>query len=392
MDDELAAKFNGKEWVSFEKPGYRLEIIQPKIQKEFSVLCKIWGCCLILTPQRRPISEEANLELEWPDYSGIMTYDRARASSMLDYVYVADEIMGFYEGRPEFEVDPLAGSISYDGQWSLGYSHRIGRDYIAYELKKVYEGCSPSIIQYVHKFSVEKTVAKANQQKFGDQNIGMRAEALIEAFLDLGDAFSGLAEKLLLPFEGEDIISLERELVEYKGWWRVASLKPLGYRSPRDMIKNQFLERCKTIQQLIEGLREKALRRIVDVIGLSANDTSKLKTLKLMATILQLCKIASESGLDINEQRSDIVARWDKDIRLSTLPPFFALIDLRNAAGHNLGSGEADKVRQALKTFEINESSTINGWGLALDTVYETLTANMIDIANLVREVTVDCE
>lgn len=84
----------------------------------------------------RPISDEQSCDLEWPDYPGSMTLDRARAQGVLDFVYIKDQILEQFEGKDVFYINPTSGSISYDGWWTLSWCHRVGRDYIAYEIKK----------------------------------------------------------------------------------------------------------------------------------------------------------------------------------------------------------------------------------------------------------------
>ncbi len=385
--DDLRQRLGSKDGTSLQRPGFRMDIVRDSYHGEESVLCRLWGCRPILTPTGRPVTEDRAPELEWPDYPDVMDARRAIGSRVFDYVYAKDEVLDAYEGRNEFDVIPLSGAISYDGWWALGHSRRVGRDYVAYELKKIYEGCPPSVIRHVHKFAVEKTVAEANEEQFGRANIGTRAAALVDAFLDLGDALLELSDRFDLPFQPEDLIGLVKADVEYHGWWRIQSLAPLGYRSPREMTKDRFLERCKTIQQLFEGLREKSLRRLVGAFEIDKKEVASYKQMKLLATVLQCCHVAGDAGLDVVEDTGEISRRWTKDLRLDSVTPFFALIDLRNAAGHDLGGDEERKVVEALQVFGVQVNDTTVGYGIALDKVYDLICESLADMARLAREV-----
>lgn len=385
--DDLKQRLRDSEGTSLEGPGFRMDIVRDSYRGDGGVLCKLWGCRSILTPTGRPVTDERDPELEWPDYPGVMDAQRAIGSRVFDYVYAEDKVLDAYEGRNEFDVSPHSGAISYDGWWALGYSHRVGRDYIAYELKKIYEGCPPSVIRHVHRFAVGKAVAEANEERFGRANIGTRAAALVDAFLDLGDALVALSDRFDLPFQPEDIIGLVKADIEYHGWWRIRSLAPLGYHVPTNMTKSRFLERCKTIQQLFEGLQEKSLRRLAMRFGIDKAVIASYRPMKLLATVLQCCQVAADSGLDVVDEAPEIAQRWDKELRLDSVTPFFALIDLRNAAGHDLGGDEEQKILEALQVFGVQQNDVTNGYGIALDEVYDLITESLADITRLVREV-----
>jgi len=385
IDEELDEILEGKKGDAFKFPGRDIQIIHNNYDKTKPILCKIWGCRLVLVPTGRPISDEKDPELEWPGHSGIITHDRAMASGINDYAYVSDQVLELFEGKPEYDIYPLSGGVSYDGWWSLSYSDRISRDYIAYELKKIYEGCPPNIIQHVHRYAVVKEVADAQRNALGDMNIGTRAESLVNAFLDMGEALATLGDCLGFALQDEDITSLSRETVNYHGWWTRDNLMPLGYRAALDMKKSSFLERCKAVYLLIEGIKEKPLRRMIKQIGLQDKQVDSFKSLKLLATLLQLCEISVHSGITIST-KGTIADRWDMGARIEALRPLFALVDLRNAAGHDLGTKEPEKVAAALNVFEIQEGSMTTGWGLATDKIYDQMIDSLNALTALLKE------
>ncbi len=384
-DGELEEILDGREIVERSLPGRDLVVRRHEYYSETPILCQIWGCRLVLVPSGRPISEERKPELVWPGIPGVVTRSRVRAIGLPSRVYISDQVLEKFEGRPEYSIHPEFGSVSYDGRWSLSNCRRVARDYIAHDIKKMYEGCPPTIIRNAHRFAVPRDVVERQTQDLGDQNIGKRASSLIKAFLSVGAGLALFGNRFGGTLRDEDVISLSEQRVDYHGWWTINSLAPLGHRAALNMTKAQFLERCKTVYQLFEGLKERPLRRILTQIGLENSQLSGFRSLKLLATLLQLCEVSLETGLDIAGQRAEIVDRWDQNVQLEYLRPLFALVDLRNVAGHNLGTQEDEKIAAALEVFGLQEDSMSAGWGLALDRVYDRMIETLDEIAARLR-------
>lgn len=382
MTDELEKCLNGQKAITMNMPGRLIDIKHMDSSGDEAVLCQIWGCRLVLTPESRPISDEMDVELEWPDYSGAMTLERAKKQSVNSLVYINDQVLDKFEREGNYNINPKTGSVSYDGWWALSHCHRIGRDYIAYEIKKIYEGCPSSIIHHLHRYAVPKKVVISQQQKYGDENIGNRAEKLINSFEDMGLALINICNSFGLTFEESDIIGLNKSDVEYKGWWTLDTLKSLGYRVPLDISRDQFLQRCKEIYKLFEGLKEKSLRRFLLEFGMKKEEIKCFKSLRLLATIMQLCSIALESGLDLVGDRKVIIARWDRNVKLEELEVLFALVSLRNLEAHILSE---EKVEASLKIYEIDSDNMSAGWGIAVDLVYDKLTENLVKIVQILE-------
>ena len=383
IDDELEKLLNGSKAITLTEPGHLMDIKSTDSPGEEAVLCQIWGCRLVIIPEGRPVSDEQSFDLEWPNYPGIMTRERARKQGISSFVYVNDQVLEQFEGKNEYRINPMTGSVSYDGWWALSHCHRVGRDYLAYEIKKIYEGCPPSIIRLIHRHAVSKNVAVAQKQIDGDTNIGGRAAKLIDAFGNVGVELARVCNSFELPFEDSDITSLSKKDVDYHGWWTLANLKQLGYRVARNITKQQFLERCKEIYQLFEGFKEKSLRRFLQKMGVDNEKIKSFRSFKLFATFMQLCSIALESGLDLVTQHEEIIERWNPKIRLEELKFLFALADLRNAASH---ISSETKVQAALDVYEINTDSMNAGWGPAVDQVYDKLTENLVKIGEILHQ------
>lgn len=237
IDDELEKLLNGSKAITLTEPGHSMDIKSTDFPGEEAVLCQIWGCRLVIIPEGRLVSDEQSFDLEWPDYPGIMTRERARKQGISSLVYVNDQVLEQFEGKNEYRINPMTGSVSYDGWWALSHCHRVGRDYIAYEIKKIYEGCPSSIIRLIHRHAVSKNMAVVQKQIEKNTNIGDRAAKLIDAFENMGVELARVCNSFELPFEDSDITSLSKKEIDYQGWWTLANLKPLGYRVARNITK-----------------------------------------------------------------------------------------------------------------------------------------------------------
>ena len=239
-DQELESLLDGKDGISFELIGKFLTIIHNKHIHENPYFCRVWGCRLILSPSDYPISNDKAIEFIWPGDIQVMTKERAR-SSMFDCIYVTDEVLTLFEKKPEFEVDSKSGHVNYDGYWSLSGCRRLGRDFIAYELKILYEGCPPYVIEHLHRFAVEEIVATKQAAELGNINIGTRADKLINAYLSFIKAIADIGNQFGLVLEDNDIGNLHREDVDYRGWQSFELLKPLGWVALSSMSETDFL-------------------------------------------------------------------------------------------------------------------------------------------------------
>ena len=76
----------------------------------------------MLAPVSRPISEEQEPVLKWPDRSVPVTGRMFGVLSRgLEYAYIRDDVLREYENRDEFDVSPDSGSVSYNGWWAVSY-------------------------------------------------------------------------------------------------------------------------------------------------------------------------------------------------------------------------------------------------------------------------------
>jgi hypothetical protein len=152
-DDELRERLGNENHLSLERPDHKIWLRRFK-EMPGQVLAEVWAARIIIRPGKAPISLRDFGELVWPGIKEPVTKDTARQYSST-HVYVRDAVLGKFEAAGGYEIHPESGSVSNSGQWSVSYCERLGRDIIALELRKLYEGNRPNIIRHWHTYAIE---------------------------------------------------------------------------------------------------------------------------------------------------------------------------------------------------------------------------------------------
>jgi hypothetical protein len=386
-DPELEALLAGEDAIFKELPGRSIDIKRTH-DREHPYFVAAWGCRLVLKPakQVKAFENEPKPALTWPGFQGPVTGKRAFMMSTTDRVYIRDAVLEAYEDRDEFDVDPTDGGIGYEGRWALSFSHRVGRDYFAYELKKIYEGCPAEVIRHVHQFAVEPEVAVDQRRALGNENIGTRATKLIEAFYSVVAAIAEMAAAVGLALPDDKIATPTKKEIDYHGWWTMSELKSLGYRAPQSMSRTDFLRRAVTVATLVERLQQRALRRLATTIGVPSKEIEDLQTLGLLGVLAVIGDLAHESGLTISDASAELASRWNRELRNPAVKVLFAGRALRDLASHATEKSAQARIDQNLRDVGIDPDAHKAGWGAAVDQLYEGTTAALASIAQLLRE------
>ncbi len=162
---------------------------------EGGFFAQVWGARHIAGPGALPVTENP-LEtqgLVWPGIDIPVTTAVAQRQRPWDNVYVRDAVLGAYEGRAGFRVHPETGSVGYGNQWSVGPATRVGRDVIRLEVRKLYEGTRPRVIQHWHDFAIAPTPELLAPEARLARNVGVRARELAYGLADIGIALCGIA-------------------------------------------------------------------------------------------------------------------------------------------------------------------------------------------------------
>lgn len=386
-DPELEALLGGEDAIFKELPGRSIDVKRTH-DREYPYFVAAWGCRLVLKPakQVKALEDEPKPALMWPGFQGPVNGKRAFMMSTIDRVYIRDAVLDAYEDRDEFDVDPTDGGIGYEGRWALSFSHRVGRDYFAYELKKIYEGCPAEVIRHVHQFAVEPEVAVEQRRALGNENIGTRATKLIEAFYSVVAAIAKMAAAVGLALPDDKIATPTKKEIDYQGWWTMSELKSLGYRAPQSMSRTDFLRRAVTVATLVERVQQQALRRLATTIGVPSKGIEDLQTLGLLGVLAVIGDLAHESGLTISDASAELASRWNRELRNPAVKVLFAGRALRDLASHATEKSAQVRIDQNLRDVGIDPDAHKTGWGAAVDQLYEGTTAALASIAQLLRE------
>jgi len=384
FDDPEVAALIGKNGLNLEQPGREMWFMSMHLDTANQV-SQVWGCALLLKPGRRPISDPPEPKLIWPDRrEPIRGTGRQISFEPSESVYVSDEVLMEYEKQSEFVISPEEGFVSYDGRWSVSYCHRSGRNIIELELRKLYEGAPLDVIKHYNKFAVSEAVAERDSQINGTRHVGIRARDLIQKFLQLADTLSVLCDAAGLSFTQEDVGQLNGAEVAYKGWWTLGNLRALGHVIPMKLQFPDFLGRCTDIFKFLENLRPAPLRQVLIRLGLKKEDIGQFGSVKLLGTVSQLALICRQEGLDLIADSGQVCVKWDPTQKVGAFERLFALNILRTSDAHTPSTAAAGKVSGALEAFKIEEAANRNGWGKAVDEIYDQTTGALEEINHLI--------
>jgi len=381
-DDETRTLLDGDRYKEFrfKDAFFRIQTIVGD-DSEFHI--DMWGHRLLLRPGSLPVSEDANRfgELNWPGLTKAIT-DQSWRGQDFNYVFVKDDVLGRFEGCEEYEIHPESGSVTYGGQWAVSYCDRIGRDLIRLEVKKLYEGSSPDIVRHYHRHAVEPPTGTIEELR-QTRNIGVRARDIVYSLVELGEAVAELATRVLdREITSSDVVSLDWRLLEYNGWWNADAVEPVCRHVSISATRDAFLNHCKDLYRFIgEGISEKVLRNVLIGLGVEKSDLCDLRSLRLMCMLVELGLIAQDAGLDLVEDRSEIVKRYDIPASPSPCRHLFALNGLRQLDSHRPGSSFDEKLNTGLTEFGIDQASTAAGFGLAIDALYDKQSTELVECA-----------
>lgn len=360
------------------------------IENRNIVATQVWGGRLIAVPGPLPITEDT-LESEgliWPGFSKAVTKGMARSMKMSDHIYVDDSVLGDFEGRPGFAIQPERGSVSFGTQWSVGYCYRIGRNLIRMELKKLYEGAPPHVVRHWNKFAVPRIPDAAYPAILRERNIAIRAKEVTFALADLGEELADLAGVAgLNDVRVEDFVGLRKGALEYHGWWSFPDTEVIARHVPLNCSRDAFLDRCVSLSKLVvEGLVESKLRKVLRALGVPSEAIADFGSLKLLDCILRLAQVSNATGLALSKEGPRV---WDRLTRDGTKPAqpvahLFAIYDLRLIKAHK-STDIGTRVTEELQRFGIAPGEEATGFGPILDRIYEALSAQLADATATVK-------
>lgn len=347
---------------------------------------QIWGRQNILIPKKKNITEPESIILNWPGYKEECTEEDARKSG-IDYVYVEDHYLLEYENRKEFKIYPENGIVNYQDWWEISFCKRMGRDYVRFELRKLYEGIPKYITKEINKFAVSKEEVDQNIKKYGKRNIGLRAKELIYSYLDFFNILSQLFSFFDLSYNDMELCSYSKHDIEYSGWYHWMELRKIGNVARHDFIENDFLDRCNILMSFFESIKEKPLRAFLKKIKIDNEKIESKKSIKLLEILMKVVKVSTSSGLTIKTSIKEILNRVNFEEGLNEMSFLYYLYDIRVYASHKVGADTVKKYEESLEFFNIDkEYMKSNGWGIAIDNVMDKIIKSQEILIEMIRE------
>lgn len=214
------------------------------------------------------------------------------------------------------------------------------------------------------------------------ENIAEKAERLIRKFFLFGRLFTGLFNHLLgLNYSSKDLISLDEEYIQYTGWSEFPEFNAIAQHVDlKSFSKEQFISRCKKLYILLgENLKEKPLRKIVDILGFPVSDTEKFRSIKLLELIIAYLKIAEESGLHPLHNKEILVERVLESKNFTVLLRLSAVNSIRQLDAHKTNDSKT-RLNKALIDLEIQPNAISNNYSDAIWQVYDSIDEMFVDL------------
>lgn len=370
--DRAAARFLGDK--SHLDADFDDRVVDVRCDPESGYTAQVWGARILARPGDLPITEDTldTQGLAWPGISTPLTRQSVRSLRFGDdTLFVRDEVLAIYEGKPEFELSPESGSVSCGNQWSVGFIRRVGRDLLRLEGRKLYEGAPSRVVTHWHAFAASPPPAESLAALHRTPNVATRAKDLTDALVNLGQQLEIFATGLgIQDLTAHDFIGMDPVQRQRSGWWTAPFVEPIARHIPQNLSEPGFLSRCLDLDKVaVEALGEGALRRLVNAFG-PQPDTSPYRGLKLLDRLICLAQIAHDSGLPLIEAKDEILKRLGASGKVTFKPVIrlFALSDLRQLAGHRK---DASGIPDALARFGLDPAATASGWGTTLDGIYD---------------------
>ena len=376
IDDNIKGLLNEKGYYIEEFNQFEIRISKFSHKEDVARL-EINGYKIIQVAELRDDTSPAGHY--WKGIEGIVTEDRTRHKMVGEYAFISDDVLQKYEVDDDYEVHPDSGGVRYRGQWAVSHCERIGRNGIKVELKKLYEGTPDDVIGYWNKYSID--ISEVGE----GENIAAKAKRLTRKYFLFGRLFCQVANKIChSSFSPIEIITLDQDAIDYTGWADFPDYKPISHHvCLRNFSKEDFICRCKKLYILLgENLQERNLRKIINTIGFSLDDTKSCRSLKLLEFFLKYLFVSVETGLDPIQDKETIVGRTKELTEFNMLSKLFALNDIRQLDAHKKGNFTL-KFNLALEEFDIEPPSISNNYARICDQIYDGLNDLFVDINNL---------
>lgn len=175
-----------------------------------------------------------------------------------------------------------------------------------------------------------------------------------------------LGAYLDVPLASSDIFEYNKDELCAEGLRNYPLLQKLSQVASSDMQEQDFLARCKTINEIINKIKIGSLKKLSIAMGVNPKDVEKFQALKLLQGILNF----TDAILEQNEEQSALkhaneLAKFNSlNLKLSAL---FINNDLRNAEAHEA----VEKSIEHLANLGFDGAILASGYSHALDFIFD---------------------
>ena len=351
------------------------------------ILLQLWASVVAVSPVL--CSEEDIYSLIWPDDSQPITPKQVRDIRSNKYAYLDDRILEKYEKNKVFNAVPskvynhFSSSPSYKGQWAFRDCKRVGRNIIRVPFYELYRAIPDQEVYHAHQYAIseEELVARDSSE----EHIVSKVDRLLLQLIELSESLPKLVEaasgETILPSQFSEF---ERQSYNNEGFKDFPIIQRMAQVAPLDMYQQDFLSRCKTLNEIIVRLKVGTLRRVLRALGARKDEVANLQGLKVLQAILNILEYLNEQleNKDALAGSANMV-EWKNEN--PTIAPLFVNNDLRNSESH-------ESIEDAINFLERIgfDTSTVNsGYGKALDFLLdgvinsiESINRNITDLLN----------
>lgn len=351
------------------------------------LLLQLWASVIAISPV---LCNEQNIySLIWPGDSQPITRKQVRDIRSNKYAYLDDRFLEKYEKNKVFNAVPFkvynnfSSCPSYKGQWGFRDCTRVGRNIIKVSFYELYRGIPDQEVYHAHQYAVSEEEFIARDR--AEEHIVSKVDRLLLQLIELSENLP----KLVKATNGAIIPSIQfsefdRGSYHNEGFKDFPIIQRMAQVAPLDMYQQDFLSRCKTLNEIIVRLKVGNLKRVLRTLGASENDVAGLQGLKILQGILNILE-------QLNEQLEDKSALVDSATIIDwkkvnpIMAPLFVNNDLRNSESH-------ESIKEAIKVLErlgFDTSTVSSGYGKALDFLLDgvidsikSINRNIVDLLN----------
>ena len=351
------------------------------------ILLQLWASVVAVSPVL--CSEQDIYSLIWPGDSQPITRNQVRDIRSNKYAYLDDRFLEKYEKNKVFSAVPFkvhngfSSCPSYKGQWGFRDCKRVGRNIIKVPFYELYRGIPDQEVYHAHQYAIseEEFVARDSSE----EHIVSKVDRLLLQLIDLSENLSKLVKatngEIMPPTEFSEF---ERRLYDEEGFRNFPIIQRMAQVTPLDMYQQDFLSRCKTLNEIIVRLKVGTLKRVLRALGARKDEVANLKGLKVLQAILNILEYLNEQLEDKDALAGSAnMVEWKNEN--PTIAPLFVNNDLRNSESH-------ESIEDAINFLERIgfDTSTVNsGYGKALDFLLdgvinsiESINRNITDVLN----------